>query len=222
VSDRPSSLGSVTKPLPPITPVDKPNLSDGDDVPESVSAATPSEAWNEKKTDTFEGDAFFMTQVNEAHPDGETETKPEPETKESSPVPRPPSEKKKKHRKHRERVPSRYKGYEVLLDAEEDPDVVLPTDMQGNVRALQYTLNHPLVFRDPKKQLDKPQPSFVPYQKVSKVFLDVVLRSRYDLMVASTLQDILHLILNMGVVILRSKTRNLYFPSSPIFTKCGL
>ncbi|XP_064639371.1 X-ray radiation resistance-associated protein 1-like [Lineus longissimus] len=165
VSDRMSSLSSASKPLPPITP-DRQSDAYSDDIFEEGSPTTPSEAWSEKKKATFEGEAFFMTQLDDVQPDGTTETKPAAEEKQASPVPRPPTaEKKMKHRKHRERVPSRYKGYEVLLDAQDEPDVVLPKDMQGSVRALQYTLNHPLVFRDPVAQLEKPQASFVPYQK---------------------------------------------------------
>lgn len=47
-------------------------------------------------------------------------------------------------------VETRYKGYEDLLDVdEEDPDVVVPKDLQGSVRALNYALAHPLVFSEP-------------------------------------------------------------------------
>ena len=45
---------------------------------------------------------------------------------------------------------TKYKGYEELLDVdEEDPDIVVPKDLQGSVRALNYALAHPLIFSEP-------------------------------------------------------------------------
>lgn len=46
---------------------------------------------------------------------------------------------------------TKYKGYEELLDADEDdPDIVIPRDVQGSVRALKYALMHPLIFSEPQ------------------------------------------------------------------------
>lgn len=60
---------------------------------------------------------------------------------------------KKKPKKERERpfsVETKYKGYEELLDVDtEDPDIVVPKDLQGSVRALNYALAHPLIFSEP-------------------------------------------------------------------------
>ena len=40
------------------------------------------------------------------------------------------------------------------------------TDLHGNVRALRYMLDHPLVFRDNTIHLEKRQKPFQPYRKV--------------------------------------------------------
>ena len=48
-------------------------------------------------------------------------------------------------------VETKYKGYEDLLDVDEhDPDIFIPSDVQGSVRALKYALAHPLVFSEPQ------------------------------------------------------------------------
>jgi len=82
-------------------------------------------------------DGFFMTQVDELEEGQETET---------------PKQKPKKV-KEQERpfsVETKYKGYEDLLDVDEDdPDIVIPHDVQGSVRALKYALQHPLIFSEP-------------------------------------------------------------------------
>ena len=46
---------------------------------------------------------------------------------------------------------TKYKGYEDLLDVDEhDPNIFIPSDVQGSVRALKYALAHPLVFSEPQ------------------------------------------------------------------------
>ena len=46
-------------------------------------------------------------------------------------------------------VEAKYKGFEELLDVDEtDTDIIIPKDIQGSVRALQYTLAHPLIFTE--------------------------------------------------------------------------
>lgn len=60
---------------------------------------------------------------------------------------------RKKPKKEKERpfsVETKYKGYEDLFDVDaEDPDIVIPKDLQGSVRALNYALAHPLIFSEP-------------------------------------------------------------------------
>ena len=48
------------------------------------------------------------------------------------------------------------------------------SDVQGNVRALKYTLDHPLVFRDHEVRLDKQQKPYEPFTKVDILTLIVV------------------------------------------------
>ena len=58
-------------------------------------------------------------------------------------------------------VPLKYKGYEELLNIDHNyhDDIKLPKDIHGNVRALQYTLDHPLIFTDqstkPRARMEK-------------------------------------------------------------------
>lgn len=97
--------------------------------------------------------AFFMTQVDE----------PE-EEKKAAPV-RPKRKEKSEKRPKRKDVPDKYKGYEILLDVDEDPDFHAPKDMQGNIKALKYALNHELVYRDSAALLHKVGKPVPPYQK---------------------------------------------------------
>lgn len=99
------------------------------------------------------GAAFFMTQVDE----------PEEERK-AAPV-RPKRKEKSEKRPKRKDVPDKYKGYEILLDVDEDPDFHAPKDMQGNIKALKYALNHELVYRDSAALLHKVGKPVPPYQK---------------------------------------------------------
>ncbi|XP_033759734.1 X-ray radiation resistance-associated protein 1-like [Pecten maximus] len=104
------------------------------------------------------GSAFFMTQVDEQ--EGET-SKKETTKKEKK-----EKKQKKKHKeKTKEKAEDRYKGYEILLDCEDDPEFVAPKDMQGNVRALKYALNHELVYRDSAAHLDRVTRHIEPYKK---------------------------------------------------------
>nr|XP_022287824.1 X-ray radiation resistance-associated protein 1-like [Crassostrea virginica] len=100
------------------------------------------------------GAAFFMTQVDE----------PEDESK-TAPAVRPKRKEKSEKRPKRKDVPDKYKGYEILLDVEEDPDFHAPKDMQGNIKALKYALNHELVYRDSAALLHKVGKPVPPYQK---------------------------------------------------------
>ncbi|XP_074657735.1 X-ray radiation resistance-associated protein 1-like isoform X2 [Tubulanus polymorphus] len=131
--------------------------------PLQTREANEEERHETNKEETLAGDPFFMTQPA----DQEAEKSEEPRQQQRVPVP--PAVAKDTRKKHRRRkgVETRYKGYEDLLDvdADDEDDTVLPKDMQGSVRALQYTLNHPLMFRDPVQDLHIPQP---PYQKYNK------------------------------------------------------
>ncbi|XP_060073090.1 X-ray radiation resistance-associated protein 1-like [Ylistrum balloti] len=111
----------------------------------------------EVKEEDRGGSAFFMTQVDEQ--EGEVAQK------ESNKKVKKEKKHRKKKEKTKEKVDDRYKGYEILLDCEEDPEFIAPKDMQGNVRALKYALNHELVYRDPAVHLNKVTRHIEPYKK---------------------------------------------------------
>ncbi|XP_031549270.1 X-ray radiation resistance-associated protein 1-like [Actinia tenebrosa] len=116
-----------------------------------------------KKTQTDEG--FFMTQIDEP------EFLETPANKET-PRPRKKKSRKAKHQ-HPDRpfsVEAKYKGYEDLLDVDEnDPDIIIPKKIQESVRSLQYTLQHPLVFTEPQGNYkEKPKKKVEPKPKESR------------------------------------------------------
>jgi len=80
-------------------------------------------------------DGFFMTQIDEQGDEQSVEA---------------PKRKPKKEKERPFSVETKYKGYEDLFDVDaEDPDIVIPKDLQGSVRALKYALAHPLIFSEP-------------------------------------------------------------------------
>ncbi|KAL8600018.1 hypothetical protein ACOMHN_057787 [Nucella lapillus] len=98
-----------------------------------------------------ESDAFFMTQVDEP---GEKQSE---KRKEPTRADRGKEEKRKTIADANNPNDGRYRGYELLLDEDEDVEmeVELPKDIQGNVRALKHALGHTLVYRDPSVDLDR-------------------------------------------------------------------
>jgi len=54
----------------------------------------------------------------------------------------------------------RFKGYEDLLDAKDDPTLHEPVGIQGNIRALNHLLSHPTMYRSSEVTLDKILPSY--------------------------------------------------------------
>ncbi|CAC5372085.1 X-ray radiation resistance-associated protein 1 [Mytilus coruscus] len=118
-----------------------PQQKELDDKPESKSA------WSDAQPDQ----AFFMTQVDE--------------TEEAKPAKPKPKKEKVKQGKSKPKLDDKYKGYEILLDFEEDPHFMDPKDMQGNVKALKFALGHELVYRDAAARLDRIEKSVEPYKK---------------------------------------------------------
>ncbi|XP_013397542.1 X-ray radiation resistance-associated protein 1 [Lingula anatina] len=151
-----------SKPLPPIaqSPKQRSRPQSAGSVPHDMrsevkgerSNQEPGEAWPPQQQETEEdGDTFFMTQIDE------NITKDQP---------RPPKETQKPEKQRKKKtVPGHYKGYEILLDAPEDPNTHIPKDLQGSVRALKQMLDHPIVFRDNVVQLDRIQKPFEPYKQ---------------------------------------------------------
>ncbi|XP_015749297.1 PREDICTED: X-ray radiation resistance-associated protein 1-like [Acropora digitifera] len=83
-------------------------------------------------------DGFFMTQLDDQDEGQEGEV--------SKHLPKRGKEKERPFS-----VETKYKGYEDLLDVDEhDPNIFIPSDVQGSVRALKYALAHPLVFSEPQ------------------------------------------------------------------------
>ncbi|KAL3847386.1 hypothetical protein ACJMK2_018301 [Sinanodonta woodiana] len=138
-----------TTPLPPISP--SPRQSER----EEMEAELPSRAPRPGEEPT---DPFFMTQVEEQEAqEGEKNLEK--------------SKKKKKLEKSLEKkVDDRYKGYEILLDVEDDPSYQSPKGMQGNIKVLKYALAHELVYRDPAVQLDRISKPVEPYRRMEVDF----------------------------------------------------
>ncbi|XP_077197289.1 X-ray radiation resistance-associated protein 1 isoform X2 [Paroedura picta] len=99
--------------------------------------------------------SFFMTQAAEVADSLENLEKEESQCKEAITLP------KTKPRP----VPKRYRGYEELLDGSPDPDFIEPRGMQQNVKALEWALQHPLVYREPRARLDSFQTPYVPMER---------------------------------------------------------
>ncbi|XP_076453924.1 X-ray radiation resistance-associated protein 1-like [Babylonia areolata] len=141
---------SKRMPLPPIPPT-----------PPTARPAPSTQAWLDQQEVTMQAgrveeeergggktqpqsDAFFMTQV-----DDPSEDKPSKQREGEKGAGR-------KEENVNNSSNARYRGYELLLDQDPvDMEVQLPTDIQGNVRALKHALGHTLVYRDPSVDLDR-------------------------------------------------------------------
>ncbi|KAH9512387.1 X-ray radiation resistance-associated protein 1 [Bulinus truncatus] len=153
---KPISEGkSVLPPIPTESKDDGENLS-----PEEVDAEVVEE------NDSSE--TFFMTQLDDVERHAK---KDNVRSSDAAPtfhdvyVPRPPEEGAP------EKLDDKYRGYELLLDAEDledDPDLPPSSDVSGNVRALKHTLSHLLVYRDPSVNLNKVQ-MLVPVHRKEKI-----------------------------------------------------
>ncbi|XP_064615202.1 X-ray radiation resistance-associated protein 1-like [Liolophura sinensis] len=121
------------KPLPPIHPTPEPRPLTADGL--EVKGQTGSEDVQDESTDN----PFFMTQVDDQVDDGKAVAK---------------TQKAQEKQLAKLLQDERYKGYEELLDLDEDVDFEMPKDIPGNVRALKYALGHQLVYRDAVPQLD--------------------------------------------------------------------
>uniref|UniRef100_A0A8C7LBP6 X-ray radiation resistance associated 1 n=1 Tax=Oncorhynchus kisutch TaxID=8019 RepID=A0A8C7LBP6_ONCKI len=62
-------------------------------------------------------------------------------------------------------IPGKFRGFELLLDAKPDPDMVEPVGLQHTVRMLEQKLKNLLVYRDSKPNLDCLQK---PYEEKEK------------------------------------------------------
>ncbi|XP_072034836.1 LOW QUALITY PROTEIN: X-ray radiation resistance-associated protein 1-like [Amphiura filiformis] len=132
---------------------------------ESTAASAPEAA---AKTSADTDEPVFLTQVDDH---GEEEAAP---PRKPSPPPADQPKKDTKDRKGKKRidsaaysmaVPEKFKGYEVFYDANDDPEVPVAHDIQGNLRSLRLALKHPTNYRDNKVDLERLQKPFHPYLK---------------------------------------------------------
>ncbi|CAB1333014.1 unnamed protein product [Coregonus sp. 'balchen'] len=121
---------------------------DKENRPESMGTAHRVEAIDgaiESSDDTFQhAESFFVTQVTDLHDESEyhllsdeTEEVKEIEEKDESNA-----------------ILGKFRGFELLLDAKPDPDMVEPVGLQHAVRMLEQKLKNLLVYRDSKPNLD--------------------------------------------------------------------
>ncbi|KAI1903514.1 hypothetical protein AGOR_G00027970 [Albula goreensis] len=112
---------------------------------QSMSSQGPEDAEEvTAKNGDLDEDAFFITQVNEGDEPvwcGKSENL-EPDYEEQ---------------REEDFVPEKFRGYEILLDAKPDPDMVEPVGIQQTVQALELALKNLLVYRDSKAHSDHHQ-----------------------------------------------------------------
>ncbi|XP_060557943.1 X-ray radiation resistance-associated protein 1-like isoform X2 [Ruditapes philippinarum] len=141
------------KPLPaiPASPVDGQGQRSQRETGGDESSRPVDESQGQEQQDN---DAFFMTQVDDQEEEWKKAKK----------------ESKVRKRKQKEKMADdKYKGYEILLDAEDDTNYSPPKDMHGTIKALKYALGHELVYRDPAVRLDRISKPVEPYRKLRLV-----------------------------------------------------
>ncbi|KAK6194382.1 hypothetical protein SNE40_000023 [Patella caerulea] len=147
--ERPTTSGGKS-PLPPIDTRRCRAASAGELPRQQKEEITPrSEAWADE--DELEGETFFMTQVDDENENKSDRRKPE------------------KMKKTEKELDEKYRGFEDLLSEDDFPLAREESsqDIQSNVRALRYALNHQLVYRDTSKlQLDAVKKPVKPYRRV--------------------------------------------------------
>lgn len=163
----------TSQPLPPISPsVDiRPKTDPGqrlggyEDLLISEMPA-PGETAREKEElaeNNNVEEPLFLTQVDDHEEEREFHEFPST----TSPDP-PPRKKEKAERvdsaKYSLQVPDKFKGYEVFWDAPDDPEVIVQTDIQSNLRSLKLAIQHKPVYRS-EVDLDRLQKPFEPHQK---------------------------------------------------------
>ncbi|XP_078695117.1 X-ray radiation resistance-associated protein 1-like [Branchiostoma floridae x Branchiostoma belcheri] len=165
-----------SRPLPPISstqqerPRTEPSGFPEADSDDSMPGLRRADAWEHlepqdsgtregKRQPTDDSEPIFLTQIDDQ---GEEVKEDATQAKKEAP---PEERRRKKHRRRKDKVPEKYKGYEILLDADGDVGTKVPTDINGTVRALEYALKHPLVFRDTAVDLSTVQKPFQPARK---------------------------------------------------------
>ncbi|XP_033097416.1 X-ray radiation resistance-associated protein 1-like [Anneissia japonica] len=176
----PSRQGSPfdSKPLPPISdksaakPKTKPaQATECEEIFDDKADQTRS--WTEEtfgrqkdveddlKNDVSSDNPVFLTQVDDQEEEKQTEKVAIKQTSEKNKT------KKKKRIDSAAKsldVPNKFKGFESLLDAEDDPDVHVMLDVQSNLRSLRLALKQETHYQN-TVNLDKIQKPFEPYKK---------------------------------------------------------
>jgi len=125
------------------TKTERPSRSKGHVTSEQSVGGAGRESQAQAVKGSTSDDAFFMTQIDEMEK-SELQTEA---VHESHHIPKQKQTEDKVERPFS--VESKYRGFEELLDVDEmDADILIPKDIQGSVRALHYTLAHPLIFTD--------------------------------------------------------------------------
>ena len=111
--------------------------------------------------------SFFMTQVYQE----ETVSRSEIRLKSTKPIvsPRIKSADTCRSLAVLNKIDNHYKEYEILFNIENEERIKVPKDISGSVRALKQMLDHPLIFRDSVKELDKPQALYRTILKVKLI-----------------------------------------------------
>ncbi|XP_078612870.1 X-ray radiation resistance-associated protein 1-like [Branchiostoma floridae x Branchiostoma japonicum] len=165
-----------SRPLPPISssqperPRTEPSGFPEPDSDDSMPGLRRADAWEHlepqdsgtregKRQPTDDSEPIFLTQIDDQSEEVKEDVSQE--KKEAAPEER----RRRKHKKKKEKIPEKYRGYEILLDADGDVGTNVPTDINGTVRALEYALKHPLVFRDTAVDLSTVQKPFQPAKK---------------------------------------------------------
>lgn len=138
------SFKGQLKPPPPRPPIET--------LPEESEISQENDSKPSHQVPTEGEEPVFLTQVDD--PEGEELKLPEIKPK----VRRKKEKKQKSAKKTAKEI--RFKGYEELLDAEDDPTLHEPVSIQGNVRALTHLLSHPTMYRSNEVTLDKILPSY--------------------------------------------------------------
>ncbi|XP_071949456.1 X-ray radiation resistance-associated protein 1-like isoform X2 [Antedon mediterranea] len=167
----PSRQGSPfdNQPLPPISDKDRPKTEPAGYHENFDDKFERTKSWNEEnfgsqkdvednlqKTELLD-EPVFLTQVDDQEEEKHTEEKPMKQTKKKP-------KKKEKIRKTSKDVAQKFKGFETFLDATDDPDVKVTSDVQSNLRSLRLALKQESQFQN-TVSIDRIQKPFEPYKK---------------------------------------------------------
>ncbi|XP_056417060.1 X-ray radiation resistance-associated protein 1 isoform X2 [Hyla sarda] len=150
-SDVTETVMSSSPLLPPI----RTSSEKGMDTPPGRSQESTESSSEEEMSCGPDVEPVFMTQVDNI-PDSSAESL---HIRSPAPEERDPKDKEEAPPK---RIPERFRGYEELYDVGAYPGFIEPVGIQNNVRALEYTLRHLLVYGDFKPRQHSIQKMYIP------------------------------------------------------------